>query len=560
MKAARRAWATRNGNRNVAAGLLRTTDLNRRVNNPTGFMNTNSRSPGAAAWAAGTADASSAVRCYARIPNVSSSNHIVPSKEEEVLPGAFKSPITQALWEIRRAEMEFQEKRREAGGKAPQENVRPVPPSLSRSAIHYPFSTDSFLREDYRNPGGLVRIGRILEDLDALAGNIAFKHCSEDPSFPLLVTASVDRIVLRRHPELDCDITLMGRVVWTGRSSMVINMRQASRCSTSAPGVCYVGDDPWADGDDDSCWLDANFTFVARDRETGRSRAVSPLDLGTDPLQDEPGDGSNGSPERDPELGWRALWRVVHSHKSRQALERNAAKKARGCSALPLLGAAAEGFLEVEAARLKREEEASKLVAAGFPLLHLPALANPHAVLMSQTVTSSTLICMPQHRNTANRIFGGFLMHRAYEVAFCAAFTFGGSRPRFSEIDEVVFLQPVDVGDLVKMDACVLYTKEGKEAGSSPQACVEVLASVVRPEAVDSKVSNRFNLTFSFPELAKGIEEGNRPGADGFNRNPAALLRTVLPANATEASRIVAAKHRDRLQDAADETEGLPRG
>ena len=28
-------------------------------------------------------------------------------------------------------------------------------------------------------------------------------------------------------------------------------------------------------------------------------------------------------------------------------------------------------------------------------------------------------------------------MHRAYEVAFCAAFMFGGSRPRFSEIDEV---------------------------------------------------------------------------------------------------------------------------
>ena len=37
------------------------------------------------------------------------------------------------------------------------------------------------------------QIGRILEDLDALAGNVAFKHCSEDPSFPLLVTASVDR-------------------------------------------------------------------------------------------------------------------------------------------------------------------------------------------------------------------------------------------------------------------------------------------------------------------------------------------------------------------------------
>ena len=43
-------------------------------------------------------------------------------------------------------------------GKAPERDLRPVPPSLSRSAIHYPFSTDSFLREDYRNPGGLVRV------------------------------------------------------------------------------------------------------------------------------------------------------------------------------------------------------------------------------------------------------------------------------------------------------------------------------------------------------------------------------------------------------------------
>lgn len=42
--------------------------------------------------------------------------------------------------------------------------------------------------------------------------------------------------------------------------------------------------------------------------------------------------------------------------------------------------------MELEAARLKREEEAAKLAAAGFPLLHLPALANPHAVLVSQTV------------------------------------------------------------------------------------------------------------------------------------------------------------------------------
>ncbi len=43
---------------------------------------------------------------------------------------------------------------------------------------------------------------------------------------PAVAVCVLCRIVLRRHPELDCDITLMGRVVWTGRSSMVINMRQ----------------------------------------------------------------------------------------------------------------------------------------------------------------------------------------------------------------------------------------------------------------------------------------------------------------------------------------------
>lgn len=66
-------------------------------------------------------------------------------------------------------------------------------------------------------------------------------------------------------------------------------------------------------------------------RETGRSRAISPLDLGGDRLVIPPGDGGDRPPEeRNPEGGWKALWRLVNDHKSRQALERNAARKARG--------------------------------------------------------------------------------------------------------------------------------------------------------------------------------------------------------------------------------------
>lgn len=61
------------------------------------------------------------------------------------------------------------------------------------------------------------------------------------------------------------------------------------------------------------------------------------------------------------------------------------------------------------------------------------------------------------------------------------------------------------------------------------------------------QVSNRFNLTFSFPELFKGTGADKAPRTES---DAAGLLRTVLPANATEASRIVMAKHRDRLQEA----------
>lgn len=72
-------------------------------------------------------------------------------------------------------------------------------------------------------------------------------------------------------------------------------------------------------------------------------------------------------------------------------------------------------------------------------------------------------------------------------------------------------------------------------------------------------MSNRFNLTFSFPEM-EGQRAGTVDKAEGSSitkssPGPTQLLRTVLPANATEASRIVIAKHRDQMQDAVDEAQ-----
>ena len=63
----------------------------------------------------------------------------------------------------------------------------------------------------YRNPWGRMRIGRTLEDLDSMAGNIAFAHSDDGKSDtlpPLLVTAAVERIALLRPLELSADVEL----------------------------------------------------------------------------------------------------------------------------------------------------------------------------------------------------------------------------------------------------------------------------------------------------------------------------------------------------------------
>ena len=55
-----------------------------------------------------------------------------------------------------------------------------------------------------------------------------------------------------------------------------------------------------------------------------------------------------------------------------------------------------------------------ELLLEAQPFLTMPSLATHTAMLMRDTRTSNALLCQPQQRNTAGRIFGGFLMRRAF--------------------------------------------------------------------------------------------------------------------------------------------------
>jgi acyl-coenzyme A thioesterase 9 len=99
----------------------------------------------------------------------------------------YHSPVTTALWEARTKIFErLLDPPRDA---PPQSELVTRTPSQSRTSILYNFSSDFVLREQYRDPWNDVRIGKLLEDLDALAGTISVKVPCQTFIFFLLFLA-----------------------------------------------------------------------------------------------------------------------------------------------------------------------------------------------------------------------------------------------------------------------------------------------------------------------------------------------------------------------------------
>ncbi|KAK8460165.1 hypothetical protein SEVIR_2G285600v4 [Setaria viridis] len=372
-------------------------------------------------------------------------------------PGMYHSPVTNALWEARSSIFERMMDAGNSGAaadaadageqRAPTELLVKTP-AQSRTSIVYKFATDDILREQYRDPWNEVRIGKLLEDLDALAGTIAVKHCSDEDSTtrPLLVvTASVDKMELKKPIRVDTDLKIAGAVTYVGRSSIDIQIEvtqvdQVNRLSPETEREKQLFSER-----------------EARDKMRKRKR------------EEQKGGLENG----------------IHK-------------------------------LRAEAERL------NALLAEGRVFSDLPALADRDSILLKDTRLENSLVCQPQQRNLHGRIFGGFLMHRAFELAFSTAYAFVGQRPCFLEVDHVDFLKPVDVGDFLRFKSCVLYTQ--LDNPEQPLVNVEVVAHVTRPELRKSEVSNTFHFTFTV--CSNMLKNGLK-------------IRNVVPSTEEEARRIL---------------------
>ena len=405
-----------------------------------------------------------------------------------------RTAVTAKLWHARLRAAKLAGVDQNPANMLAQEKLVSKPPH--RTTVGYDFKDDEDVREAYRNPWNEVRLGRVLEDLDSLAGNIAFAHCDDADVATrpqLLVTASVDRVRLLRPLRLSEDMNLSGAVAWVGRSSIVIRMEAWPRDHPDAPEDPGLYD-PFAedrvkyDSYEPGPSLTADFTFVARDSVTNKGAAVNPL-----------------VPETDEQ---KALFE--------RTAERVERKKAR--MRLERTSGGVDGALSPELAESKRlfVDEATRAARA---LRELPALAPATDVPMDATRTENMFVAQPQQRNLSGRIFGGFLLRRAFELAFATTYVFGGAKPKFHSVADMNFLRPVEVGDLMRVRARVLHSAQ--TSCGRPVVDVEVEALVTKPESMRSEVSNTFMFKFYVGE-----------------RNEGRVARRVLPSSREEAAHV----------------------
>ncbi|XP_075052683.1 acyl-coenzyme A thioesterase 9, mitochondrial isoform X2 [Mixophyes fleayi] len=321
-----------------------------------------------------------------------------------------------------------------------QEDLPPRRMKDSYIEVMLPLGSQPQLREKYLNVYSNVRFGRILEDLDSLGVLICYTHAKSESlrTSPLsIVTALVDKIDLRQQLiSPDCDIKLTGHVSWVGKTSMEVKMHMLQ-----LHGGVY------------SPVLEATFVMVARDPENRRPAFVNPL--------------------------------VPDGAEEEHLLKQGELNKHRriefSTASLLKMAPTAEERKTVHDMFLNTLD--TKTVS--FRSRVLPS----NSVWMEDAKLKGLEICHPQQRNIFNRIFGGFLMRKAYELGWATACSYGGSRPYVVAVDDIMFQRPVEIGSLLFLSSQICYTENNYMQ-------IRVHSEVSDPITREHHTTNIFHFTY----------------------------------------------------------------
>jgi acyl-coenzyme A thioesterase 9 len=380
---------------------------------------------------------------------------------------------------------------------APPFSLAPKPLAHSFCGSILPFSRDDSLRETYLNPYGDVRIGLLLEDLDSFAGRVAYRWTDGfNPHRPAtIVTASCESIRLHRPVPISEDLVFRGRIHSVGRSSMQIDVTvSAIEPSTTASLFSHNDDNGGGSGDDndvstaletetlpgEEAVLQARFVMVALDPNSRQSIPVPSI------LEEE-------HPHADADAHAPSSSETESSATTHATTHASTTTRIRKVMPPPAWEVPPTPSEMASFHKLARPPDATTLMT-GRTTTHQKHGNDPTempALTVAACRRTSLSVTVPTNRNIHGKVFGGFLMRLAFELAFASVYSLSaGARPMFATLDETIFTKPVGIGSVLTLTSSVHAPVLGQYA-------VQVVVEVANKEdAMQPEITNTFLFTF----------------------------------------------------------------
>eukprot|EP01095_Lingulamoeba_sp_RSL-Kostka_P004617 TRINITY_DN15852_c0_g1_i1.p1 TRINITY_DN15852_c0_g1~~TRINITY_DN15852_c0_g1_i1.p1 ORF type:complete len:434 (+),score=66.24 TRINITY_DN15852_c0_g1_i1:67-1368(+) len=300
--------------------------------------------------------------------------------------------------------------------------------------------TNEDLKTEYLSFTGNIRIGKLLEELDAIAGLVAYKHTDGlNPKNPVtIVTASCDQIVQFDEPRVSNELKITGRLTHTGSSSMEILVEVDQR-------------DPKVENSNFEKVLKGYFVMVSRHVTENKAVKVPILVVRTEEEK--------------------KLW---------DRGERN--KKLRIKNSTDSL-----------TSKPPTKEELDFIHQTLYiNNVNDDGINDNDSVPISNTNIGATKIMHPIYKNIHGKVFGGYLMRTAFELAYLTTSLYvKQSIIKFISMDDITFKTPVPLGSILDYKCCVIHCDS-----DSKLLHVVVKADVINPQTSTRLNTNDFYFTF----------------------------------------------------------------
>ncbi len=270
-----------------------------------------------------------------------------------------------------------------------------------------------------------IRFGLLLEILDKVAEETALNYVNRFYPEARVVTAAIDNILVRNAVDVTRDIVFNARINHVGRSSLEVGIRLEQQ----GEPVSHIA----------SCY----FTMVARSGmgEDAVSVKLPPLEYADE----------------------------IEKERARKTLARR------------------EDYKQQQAVLLEPPSREEYQMLTG---LHMEQEAPGFTGLRTGHLTADSWEMMyPEQENVPQKIFGGYLIRRAFELSSVCSELVAPDRSIVVAVNRINFFQPVRMGDKLHYTSRVVYTNAGF-------VCVEAGIERISRDRTSKALSNSCFFTF----------------------------------------------------------------